>query len=283
MKKRLIKNSYIVILMSFIMFGLITIKSYAAASYSVSPSKASIKVGGSVSATISANNCGGKFTIVSSDSSIASVSSSKEFAETNKSASFTITGKKAGTAVIAITSEDVSDESEQDIPVTIKNINITVTNSENNTTSEAKYSNVNQKVYARVDTNVRESDSTSSKSLGMLQAGNEVTRIGVGDNGWSKVTYNGKTAYIYSNNLVTTKPEDTKSMDKALKSLKVAEGTLEPEFSPDTTKYSVSVENNIEIATIDALANSDKAKVEITGNEKLVMGSNMVKITVTAE
>lgn len=154
------------------------------------------------------------------------------------------------------------------------------------TPKEPTFTTVNQTVYAKSETNVRASYSTSSQSYGMLEVGDSVTRIGVGDNGWSKVTYNGKTAYIYSNNLTTTKPaepEETKSTDKALKSLKITDGTLEPEFNPETTKYSVSVPNNVEQAKIEAIANHEKATVTVTGNEKLVMGSNMVKITVTAE
>ena len=148
---------------------------------------------------------------------------------------------------------------------------------------EPTFTEVNETVYAKSSTNIRASYSTSSESYGMLQQGESITRTGVGSNGWSKVTYNGKTAYIYSNNLTKTAPEEPKSTDKKLKTLEIQEGVLEPEFDPDVTRYSISVPNNVEKATINAIANDEKAKVEITGNEKLVSGANKVKITVTAE
>lgn len=148
---------------------------------------------------------------------------------------------------------------------------------------EPTFTEVNETVYAKNTTNIRASYSTSSESYGMLQQGESIKRIGVGSNGWSKVTYNGKTAYIYSNNLTKTAPEEPKSTDKKLKTLEIKEGVLEPEFNPDITRYSISVANNVEKATINAVANDEKAKVEIIGNDSLKSGTNMIKITVTAE
>lgn len=284
MKKNLLKKSYLIGLITLIILGMLSVKSYAAGSFSVSPSTASINVGGTSKITITASSCGGKFKISSSDSSIATVSEAEKWIE-QTSDTVTVTGKKAGTATITITAADVSGTDASEVTGS-KTVSVTVKEEGTQTPKEPTFTTVNQTVYVKSETNVRASYSTSSQSYGMLEVGDSVTRIGVGDNGWSKVTYNGKTAYIYSNNLTTTKPaepEETKSTDKALKSLKITDGTLEPEFNPETTKYSVSVPNNVEQAKIEAVANHEKATVTVTGNEKLVMGSNMVKITVTAE
>ncbi len=288
MKKSLMKKSCMISLIVILALGVLSIKSYAAGTFSVSPTATTINVGETTKVTISANNCGGRFTIASSDANIASVSASEKWIE-NSSDTITITAKKAGTATITITAEDVSESSGNVEVKGSKKVTVTVKGTEkpgekpNEKPAEPSFTAVNQTVYAKNETNIRESYSTTSKSFGMLEVGESIVRIGVGDNGWSKVTYNGKTAYVYSSNLTTTKPEQKKSTDKALKSLKIAEGALEPEFNPETTKYSVTISNNVEQAKIEALANSEKATVSITGNEKLIMGSNMVKITVTAE
>lgn len=75
----------------------------------------------------------------------------------------------------------------------------------------------------------------------------------------------------------------SKSSDATLKSLSVKGVSLNKKFSANTTKYSVSVGNNIDNVTVNAKANSSKAKVSITGNKNLKVGGNTVNITVTAE
>ena len=84
---------------------------------------------------------------------------------------------------------------------------------ENPKTTEPKFTDVNETVYTTENCNVRESYSTSSKKITKLEKGSELKRIGVGDNGWSKVEYNGKTVYIYSKYLTTEKPADPKFKD----------------------------------------------------------------------
>ena len=281
MKIRVLKRSYIICIIAIIAILLLSINSYAAGSFSVSTNSATMKVGDTTSITITAKDCGGKFSFTSSDSTIVSVNKTEEWIE-NGNTSITLTAKKAGNATITINAIDVADSSTPPVEVKgTKIINVTV--KEDTPPAEPNFTTVNQTVYAKGETNIRESYSTASKSYGMLPAGESINRIGIGDNGWSKVQYNGKTAYIYSNNLTTTKPEETKSTDKSLKTLTITEGTLEPEFTPETTKYSVDVPNTLDKVSIDAVANHEKATVAITGNENLVSGSNMVKITVTAE
>lgn len=156
---------------------------------------------------------------------------------------------------------------------------------------EPTFTKVNETVYVTKKVNVRQSYSTSSKSLGTLEVGTSLTRTGKGSNGWSRVTYNGKEAYINASYLSTKKPEEKpveetpteKSNNKALKSLTVAPGELTPAFDAETTKYNMQVEQGITEVTIEALAEDEKATVEITGNKELKLGENEVIIKVTAE
>ena len=179
------------------------------------------------------------------------------------------------------------------------------TNNNTNTTSRAATSNTtksdtaqeptftasNKTEYATGDINVRSSYSSSSSAVGSLKKGDSVTVVGVGSNGWSKVTYNGKTAYIKSDLLTATKPQEEKdkekneekSTNKALKSLDIESISLAPEFNKDTTSYTVTVGKDVEKLNINAVPENENAKVTITGNENLQIGENTVKISVTAE
>ena len=155
-------------------------------------------------------------------------------------------------------------------------------------TQAPSFTTVNETVYVTEDgINVRSSYSTSSKAIGSVNKGDKLTRIGVATtsiNGikWSKVKYNNQTAYITSSYLTTEKPEE--SNEKNLKSITIdGDYELTPEFDKDVTEYSLTVESNVESLKIDAKAVDDSTKVEITGNEKLLMGENTIEIKVTAE
>lgn len=288
--------SYVTLIILILLLGCTNCNATTVGSFSVTPTAKELKVGDTAKITIALNNCEGQFTISSSDNSVAVVDKNSEWIE--GSLTVTVTAKKQGNATISVVATSVADnQPEPEDVVGTKSVNITVTSAnqdsgnndnkeqpkEDQKPVEPTFTEVNETVYAKNSTNIRASYSTSSESYGMLQQGESITRTGVGSNGWSKVTYNGKTAYIYSNNLTKTAPEEPKSTDKKLKTLEIQEGVLEPEFDPDVTRYSISVANNVEKATINAIANDEKAKVEITGNEKLVSGANKVKITVTAE
>ena len=209
---------------------------------------------------------------------------------------------------VTFTSKDMADENGTPIGGSSATSTVTVkakeqpkpptTNNNNNGGSsnsdkpkEPTFTKVNETVYVTKKVNVRQSYSTSSKSLGTLEVGTSLTRTGKGSNGWSRVTYNGKEAYINSSYLSTKKPEEKpaeetpteKANNKALKSLTVAPGELTPAFDAETTKYNMQVEQGITEITIEALAEDEKAKVEVTGNKDLKLGENTVTIKVTAE
>lgn len=70
-----------------------------------------------------------------------------------------------------------------------------------------KFTDVNETVYTTTRCNLRESYSTTSNKVATVDAETKLTRKGVGDNGWSKCEYNGKTVYVSSQYLTTTAPE----------------------------------------------------------------------------
>lgn len=71
------------------------------------------------------------------------------------------------------------------------------------TVAEPTWRETGDKVYATTNMNVRSGWDKSYSSVGGLQKGDSVTRIAVGSNGWDKIKYNGKTAYVLSRLLTT--------------------------------------------------------------------------------
>ncbi|MBE6161074.1 MAG: cadherin-like beta sandwich domain-containing protein [Firmicutes bacterium] len=79
-----------------------------------------------------------------------------------------------------------------------------------------------------------------------------------------------------------TEGEPKKLADATLKTLSVSGYTLSPKFSPKTTSYAITVNNNITGLDVTALPNDENAKVEISGNKNWQVGVNNIKIKVTA-
>ncbi len=75
------------------------------------------------------------------------------------------------------------------------------------TNTTPKFTDVNESVYTTTRCNLRESYSTTSNKVATVDAETKLTRKGVGDNGWSKCEYNGKTVYVSTQYLTTTAPE----------------------------------------------------------------------------
>lgn len=84
--------------------------------------------------------------------------------------------------------------------------------------------------------------------------------------------------------LILTLPKSYAIEDTRLESLKLTpEGTgLSPAFSGDSYQYELTVENDITSIEVEAKAKNPQNKVQITGNSNLEEGSNLVKVTVTA-
>ena len=82
---------------------------------------------------------------------------------------------------------------------------------------------------------------------------------------------------------VTVKAKPVASSDATLKSLSVSPGKLSPSFSSSRTEYEVSVANSVTSIAISAKTNHSAAKYSVSGNTKLSVGSNIVKVRVAAE
>ena len=166
--------------------------------------------------------------------------------------------------------------------------------------AELQFSNANLTMYTTRPLNIRNSSSLQGKIITTLQVGTEV-KISAKSTSkrdefyWYKVTAAGQTGYIADMNLTSIKPAETdenkdkeeekkeKSTNKALKDLVIENYKLTPEFDADVTKYSVEVPKNVDKLEISGITQDENAKVEITGNDNLKVGNNIVKVTVTAE
>ena len=164
------------------------------------------------------------------------------------------------------------------------------TNTTTNTTTQTPaptFQSTNDTVYATVNgVNVRDSWSTSGKVVGSLNKGDSVTRTGIGSNGWDRVLLNGTIAYVNRGYITTEKPaeEVQTSTNKALQKLEIEGYTLDPTFDPETTRYTITLNEDDDELKINAVAaDEEKAKVNIEGNGNFSTGNNIVKITVTAE
>lgn len=78
----------------------------------------------------------------------------------------------------------------------------------------AKYKEVNEVVYTTQEVNFRNGPSIRCKNLGKFLKNSALTRIGIGEDGWSKILYKDETVYIYSQYLETrTATPETESAE----------------------------------------------------------------------
>lgn len=87
-------------------------------------------------------------------------------------------------------------------------------NTTTTTNQDVKFKDVNEKMYASQNCNLRKSWSTDSDKVGYLNKGQEVTRNGVADNGWSRINYNGQVVYVATRLLTSTKPEEDENKNE---------------------------------------------------------------------
>lgn len=69
------------------------------------------------------------------------------------------------------------------------------------TQEELLYTDANDSVTAKDEVNLREGPSTKYAIVATLKSGDFLTRTGIGKNGWSRLTYNGKTVYAITSYL----------------------------------------------------------------------------------
>ena len=110
----------------------------------------------------------------------------------------------------------------------------------NTTPEEPSWTETGDKVYATTSMNVRSGWATSYSLVGGLKKGDSVTRISVGSNGWDKIKYNGKTAYVFSRLLTTEKVEPDIEEENTVVENKVDENTVSNEIANKTVSKNVT-------------------------------------------
>lgn len=72
---------------------------------------------------------------------------------------------------------------------------------------DSEVEEVDETVYAKAQVNVRKGPGFSHAVIGKLHGGDSVKRTGIGKHGWSRITYEGQTAYVANNYVTTDSPE----------------------------------------------------------------------------
>lgn len=276
-------------------FAVIAISLYSkveAASAKVTANKTSATVGDSVKVTVTINAAAWNVN-VSGSASDSIVGFNNDAVNQTTTKSYSINTIKAGTYKVSI-SGDITDESStkaepvnQTVSITVKakttntgNSSSSSSNSSSSsgsstskpstsTTTTPKFTSVKQTVYATDDgINVRASYSTSSAAIGSLKKGESLKRTGIATttiNGikWSKVTYNGQTAYVSSAYLTTTKPV----VEEPKKEEPKVDNTTKNEISNNGITNNNEISNNIN--TEKPVENNEENNVTNTQNEEL--------------
>ena len=106
---------------------------------------------------------------------------------------------------------------------------------------DVKFTEVDEIVYAKGNVNVRTGPGTEHEVITTLHSGQAIRRIGVGDNGWSRVSYMGKPAYMYTSLLTTTEPGTVSGTgnagtDPLERQIAIAKGLKEWEYTKESWK-----------------------------------------------
>lgn len=83
--------------------------------------------------------------------------------------------------------------------------------------------------------------------------------------------------------IYVTKTNNLELANANLETLAIRQGTLDPEFNSNTTKYKVEIANGIDKIDILAIPQKEKATVKILGNGEMKEGNNKIEIIVLAE
>ena len=317
MKKILKSLIALVILSSFI--ASYSCVNAATGSFRVSAASTSLTKGKTTSITITAKNCGGQFSISSSNSSVVSVSSSSEWVESG-SKKVTITAKGEGSATITVKAQDVADTSENVVSGS-KSVTIKVGSSSNNNSSDDnkssnKSSNANLTTLGitpkdydfsgfskdktsysvtvpnNVDSlkvNYKTADSKVQDKVKVtgndnLEVGTNIINVVVTAQDGTTKTYKIKvTKLATEDNKPGNVIDEENDLNLYLTSLSIDGLELSPAFDKNVFSYTTTIDmdtNDMSEVKVNAEANDSKATVEITGNTNLVEGENLINIVV---
>lgn len=127
------------------------------------------------------------------------------------------------------------------------------------------FSEVNETVTAKDSTNLRDvpSQGADSTVVYTLKNGETVTRTGVSDSGWSRLTYNGQTVYAVSNYLTT----DLQYRAPAQEGAESGDG-LKTKFAERNEQVTAKIEVNLR--ALPSVTNPDAAVVAVLHNGEYV-------------
>ena len=290
---------------------------FAKGSYTAYASKTTLTVGKKASLIISAKKAAGKFTVTSSNPSVASVNVSTTWVDgSTMDDNITIKAVAKGTATITVTPVNVSDDeynlltNTKTIKITVKEKATTNTNTDTNTSNKKEET---KKEETKKEETKKSSDATlkslssdkvkidfsKDKTSYTVNVDKTVTSLGlkaIANDSKAKVKVAGDENFVTGTNTVkvTVTAEDgtTKTYTITVVKSKYGSGPLidldvkgydiSPEFDPSRTKYSVDVVGLTSVEVEYVLADKD-SKVTIEGAENLVVGKNQVKVIVTEE
>lgn len=311
-------------------------KVYAAGSFSVSASSTSIYVGNTTTLTIKTSDCAGKFTVTSSNSSVATVSSSSVWVD--GTTTVTITAKANGTANIVVMTQDVSDidlndvKGSKSVTVTVSTKQTSISNNTSsakpNTSTSSKPSSSNASTSNKVNnkTNTQTSvqstlgnnaylrefrvdipgitpdfnKNTFNYALTVEESVNNLNVTAVPEDSKASVSISGNTNLNLGENTINvkvtaedkkttktytinvTKVQDVQKSNAFLQNIIVTDIEMSPSFSKEIFEYDLG-SVTLDRITLSAFAENENATVQIEGNENLVLGENLIKITVTSE
>ena len=223
------KAKIILILMLIFIIALTMNVNAATGSFSLSKTSVTLKEGKTTTFNIETKNCEGKFSVTSSDTSVAKVSSASVWAP-GDDATITITALKAGTAKITITAINVGDTDENDVTGS-KTISVKVeaektddggSTGNQNTNSGSNNGTTNNNSGGNNSTTNNNSGSTTTKpaakstnaylsTLGVRISAADAKELGVGTDeydftGKTLVLHEGKWCYTVLNTVETFNP-----------------------------------------------------------------------------
>ena len=137
--------------------------------------------------------------------------------------------------------------------------------------SDNIYTAVSDEVTAKIETNLRDVATTKSNIVGVLKNGEFLKRTATGSNGWSKLTYNGKTVYAITSYLTTDKnykPQDSVSISDGFEPVGgevTAKSETNLRAEPNTNSEIIATIKNGEFVTRVGVSPSGWTRVNVDG------------------
>lgn len=146
-------------------------------------------------------------------------------------------------------------------------------------------------IYAKKGQSGQTISGTGKKTL--KEGANTFNIVVTAEDGTTKKTYTltinrkaKETSNEITDNTTVDEPEETEDPAKAgfgLTKLEISGFKLQPQFQTDVFGYNVDLKEDLEKLKIETVATQENATVEITGNENLQDGENIITILVNSE